>query len=83
MYEALRAFFVQGLPSLEAARLFGYTVNSFRVLCHHFLRDPNPTFFASPQRGPHFQPKKSAARDLIISLRKRNHSVYEISEILK
>lgn len=83
MYEALRAYFVQGLPSLEAARLFGYTVNSFRVLCHHFRRDPNPTFFASPKRGPQFQPKKAAARDMIISLRKRNHSVYEISEILK
>jgi len=83
MYEALRAYFVQGIPSLEAAHLFGYTVNSFRVLCHHFRRDPDPTFFASPKRGPQFQPKKGAARDMIISLRKRNHSVYEISEILK
>jgi hypothetical protein len=33
--------------------------------------------------GSRFQPKKSAARDLIVSLRKRNHSVYEISDILK
>ena len=29
------------------------------------------------------QPKKSAARDLIVQLRKRNYSVYEISETLK
>ena len=83
MYEALRAYFVQGLPSFEAARLFGYTVNSFRVLCHQFRRDSDPVFFASPKKGPSFQPKKSAARDMIVDLRKRNHSVYEISEILK
>jgi len=83
MYEALRAYFVQGLPSTEAARLFGYTANSFRVLCHQFRRDPDPAFFVSLKTGSRFQPKKSAARDLIVSLRKRNHSVYEISDILK
>src|ERR1039458_205299 len=33
--------------------------------------------------GPRLQPKKSAARPLIISLRKQNHSVYEISELLQ
>jgi hypothetical protein len=83
MYEALRAYFVQGLPSSEAARLFNYTSNSFRVLCHQFRRDPDPVFFVSLKTGSRFQPKKSAARDLIVSLRKRNHSVYEISDILK
>ena len=83
MYEALRAYFVEGLPSFKAARLFGYTAASFRVLCHQFRRDPDPVFFVSPQKGTRFQPKKSAARDLIVSLRKRNHSVYEISDILK
>jgi len=83
MYEALRAYFVDGLPSSEVARTFGYTPGSFQVLCHHFRRDPNPVFFTSAQRGPRSQPKKSAARDLIIELRKQNHSVYEISEALK
>jgi hypothetical protein len=83
MYEALRAYFVEGRPSTEAARSWGYTANSFRVLCHHFRRDPDPIFFISPKKGPQFQPKKSAARDLIVTLRKRNHSVYEISEALK
>src|SRR6266699_6098591 len=44
----------------------------------------NPSrFFLSPRHGPQSQPKKSAARDLIIKLRKQNHSVYEISQILK
>jgi transposase len=82
-YEALRAYFVEGKESADSARAFGYTKGSFQVLCHHFRRDPQPVFFASPQPGPRSQPKKSAARDLVIELRKRNHSVYEISERLK
>jgi transposase len=82
-YEALRAYFVEGLPSQDVAKSFGYSVSAFHVLCHHFRRDPDPVFFVSPRRGPRSQPKKSAARDLIVQLRKRNYSVYEISETLK
>ena len=82
-YEALRAYFVEGRPSQEVAQAFGYSVSAFRVLCHHFRRDPAPVFFVTPRRGPRAQPKKSAARDLIVRLRKRNYSVYEISESLK
>jgi hypothetical protein len=33
-YEALRAYFVDRLPSAEVARRFGYTPGSFRVLVH-------------------------------------------------
>lgn len=82
-YEAMRAYFVDGRSSREAATAFGYSVGSFRVLCHHFRRDPRPEFFVTPHRGPQTQPKKSAARDTIIDLRKQNYSVYEISETLK
>jgi len=81
-YEALRAYFVEGRASQEAATAFGYSVGSFRVLCHHFRRDPSPAFFLAAPRGPRTQPKKSAARDAIIDLRKQNASVYEISETL-
>jgi transposase len=82
-YEALRAYFVEGRPSREVARDFGYSVGSFHVLCHHFRRETDPEFFVSPRPGPRDQPKKSAAHDLIVELRKRNYSVYEISESLK
>ena len=82
-YEALRAYFVDGKPSAEVAHAFGYTPGSFHVMCHHFRREPAPVFFVSPQPGPRSQPKKSAARNLIVELRKANHSVYEISEQLK
>lgn len=82
-YEALRAYFLEDRLAQEVATAFGYSVGAFHVLCHHFRRDPNPAFFLCPRRGPHSQPKKSAARDLAVRLRKQNHSVYEISEELK
>lgn len=82
-YEALRAYFVEGRPPQEVARAFGYSVGSFHVLCHHFRRARTPAFFAALQRGPRSQPKKAAARDLIVALRKQNASVYEISATLK
>lgn len=83
MYEALRAYFVEDRSSAEVAKAFGYTPGSFRVLCHQFRRDDDPTFFLKTLPGPRSQPRKSAARDLIVQLRKLNHSVYEISEALK
>ncbi len=82
-YEALRRYFVDGLPSKAVAAEFGYTEGSFRVLCHQFRRDPDPAFFLTPSRGPQSQPKKDAARATIERLRKRNHSVYEIADALK
>jgi transposase len=82
-YEALRAFVVEGRPAKIVARAFGYSLNSFYVLCHHFRREAEPAFFVATRHGPQAQPKKSAAHDLIIQLRKQNHSVYEISQTLK
>src|SRR3989337_3999634 len=82
-YEALRAYFAEELPSAKAARAFGYTPGSFQVMCHRFRREPTPSFFVTPQPGPRSQPQKSAARDRVVELRKRHHSVYEISEVLK
>lgn len=65
------------------ARNFGYSPGAFRVLCHQFRRDPHRQFFLSSRTGPRSQPKKSAARDLIVFLRKQNLSVYDISQMLK
>ena len=81
--QALRAYFIDELPSAEVAEAFNYSPGSFQVLCHHFRRDADPNFFVSTRPGPRSQPKKSAARDLIVRLRKQNHSVYEISDALK
>jgi transposase len=82
-YEALRAFYVDGIASTEAARRFGYSPGAFRVLCHAFRRGQLPDFFTTAQPGPRRQPKKSRAQEQIVALRKRNYSIYEISQALK
>jgi hypothetical protein len=53
------------------------------VLCHHFRRDPQRVFFVEPPRGPQKQPKKSRARRLILQMRKRNLSIYDIADALR
>ena len=81
-YEALRAFFVEDLPSQEVARRFSYSPGAFRVLCCQFRRQPFD-FFRHRKPGPKTQPRTNAARPLIIALRKQNHSVYDIERALK
>ena len=81
-YEALRAYFVEGISSQLVAERFGYTAGSFRVLCHHFRRS-QPDFFRDLKPGPRTQPKKDAVRDLILAMRKRNLSIYDIARSLK
>jgi transposase len=82
-YEALRAFYLEGLPSSEVARRFGYSAGAFRVLCHDFRRRALPEFFTATRPGRREQPKKSRAYGQVVALRKRNYSVYEISQTLK
>src|SRR5271169_3106297 len=82
IYEALRAYFVEKLSSRQAARRFGYSPQSFRVLVHRFRQDPDRMFFVPPARGPQAAPKKNQVHDLIITLRKQNLSIYDISRAL-
>lgn len=82
-YEALRAYFVEKLPSAEAASRFGYSPGSFRVLCHQFRNDPDRPFFLIPTRGPKAHPKRDRVRTEVISLRKQNLSIYDISRALR
>lgn len=82
-YEALRAYFVEGLSSAEAATHFGYTPGSFRVLCHEFRKDPRREFFLSPAKGPQASPKVDKVREEVIALRKQNLSIYDISRALE
>jgi hypothetical protein len=81
-YEALRAYFVEGLPSAEAAARFGYSPGSFRVLVHEFRHDPARAFFLPPAKGPQTAPKKDRLRDRVVALRKQNLSIYDISRAL-
>ena len=81
-YEALRAYFVDGLSSALAASHFGYSAGSFRILCHHFRQNPERQFFLPTRKGPQTAPKRNIARSDVISLRKQNLSIYDIQRAL-
>jgi len=82
-YEALRAYFIDKIPSSEAAKRFGYSIGSFRVMCCEFKKNPNRSFFLEPRRGPQTSPKKDVVREQVIKMRKQNFSIYDIEEALK
>jgi hypothetical protein len=82
-YEALRAYFVEDLPSAEVAHRFGYSPGSFRVLTHGFRQHPDRSFFLPPQKGPQASPKADRLRDQVVALRKQNLSIYDISRVLE
>ena len=81
-YEALRAFFVDGVPSAEAALRFGYTPGSFRVLVHQFREQPQRDFFVPTARSGRPPGKQKRLREQVVALRKQNLSVHDISRAL-
>ena len=82
-YEALRAYFAEGVASAEAARRFGYQPGAFRVICWRFRQLAEREFFRDVVRGPQSQPRKNVVRERVIKLRKRNLSVYDIRDELE
>src|SRR3982750_2426201 len=81
-YEALRAFFVDGLSSAEAAARFGYTPGSFPVLVHQFRHPPDRDIFVPTAREGRPPGKQKRLRDRVVALRKQNLSVHDISRAL-
>ena len=83
-YQALRAYFIEHLPSAEVARRFGYAPGAFRALCYQFCHDPTKRadFFTPARPGPRDAPARDPVRDLAIAMRKRNLSVYDMQREL-
>lgn len=83
-YEALRAYFVEGLSSNEVAQKFDYTPGAFRVLCHQFRHDieKRNSFFQDVRHGPQTAPARDRVRVLAVAMRKKNLSVYDIQREL-
>jgi hypothetical protein len=52
------------------------------VLCHEFRQDPTRAFFLASRQGPRPTPPRERVRDAIVTLRKRNLSIYDISRTL-
>ena len=81
-YEALRAFFVEGLPSAEAAARFGYTPGASASSSISFAISPTATSSSRPQRQGRPPGKQKRLREQVVALRKQNLSVHDISRAL-
>ncbi len=80
-YEALRAYFVDGLPAAEAGARFGYTEATVAAMARDF-RAGDRDFFVERRPGPRVAPAKAAARDTVVRLRAQGRSIDEITEAL-
>ena len=80
-YEALRAFFVEGLTHAQAADRFGYTRWAMVNLVREHRADTLELFAAPRKPGPPpgVAPAKDRARGRVIELRRAGLSTYEIS----
>lgn len=77
-YEALRAYFVEGLSACEAAERFAYASSTMVALVRDFAAEPSD-FFVERRPGPRSAPAKEAARSEVVRLRRAGHSVTEIA----
>ena len=87
-YEALRSFFVDGLPAETAAKKFGYTLSAFYSLVANFRKSHKNAsefydqFFKVKKKGRKEKPEKSKIIPIIIEMRKKNFSVPDIKVLL-
>ena len=82
-YEALRAYFTEGLTVEQAGARAGYTRSSMASLLRDF-RAGELELFAPPGRpGPKTAPAKDRARARVLELRRAGLSVHEISARLR
>jgi hypothetical protein len=80
-YEALRAFFTEGLTHAQAADRFGYTRWAMVDLVRQY-RAGKLDLFAAPKKPgppPGSAPAKDRARGRAVELRRQGYSAYEIS----
>jgi len=77
-YEALRAYWVEELAAAQIAERFGYSKASVQTLISQYRQADLAQLFSSSRPGPKRQPKKDAARERVIGLRRSRHGIEEI-----
>ena len=77
-YEALRAYYVEELSAAEIAERFGYTKASVQTLISQYRQADVGELFQASRPGPKRQPKKDAARERALELRRSRHGIEEI-----
>ena len=80
-YEALRAYFLEGLSAAQAGARFGYTEATVAAMARDF-RSGDRDFFVERRPGPRVAPAKAAARDAVVRLRAQGRSIDEITAAL-
>jgi len=81
-YESLRAYYLESLSQKEAAEKFRYSVYTFQSLVSNF-QNGTIDFFPPVKPGPKKRWTPDSVSERIITLRKHNHSVYDIKDILE
>ena len=85
-YEALKAFYHEGLPAVEAAARYGFSAAYFKKLRSDFLHQlragTNP-FFQQPKTGPKQRRSSDDTVAQIVALRKRNYAITDIKATLE
>lgn len=86
-YEALRMYYVEDLSTKEVAKIFGYKHRGFTTIISNFNKklknnEIDELFFKPSQKGRKISQDVSKTKNIVISLRKNNHSVEEIKTIL-
>ena len=77
-YEALRAYYVEELSAVQIAERFGYTKASVQTLISQYRQANVGELFQATRPGPKRQPKKDAARERALELRRSRHGIEEI-----
>jgi hypothetical protein len=85
-YEALKAFYLEGLSATEVGATFGFSAPYFKNLRFAFVRDLraglNP-FFIEKKPGPKQRRTPDRTLERIIALRKHNYSITDIKSALE
>jgi len=81
-FDALRTYYLEGLTQREAAERSGYTLSSFQSLIRDFKKG-KIVFFQEPKKGPKSRTTPNPVKTRIVSLRKKNLSIYDIHAVLK
>jgi transposase len=80
-YEALRAYFVDGLAASEVAARFGYTPANVHQMASD-LRAGRAAFFRDSKPGPKGPRKAARIREQVLALRAEDRSIEEIAAAL-
>ncbi|MBF0134242.1 MAG: transposase [Magnetococcales bacterium] len=84
-YEALKAFYHEGLSADAAAAKFGFAPSFFKKMRYEFgkdLREGVYPFFLEKKPGPKERLTSDETVERIVSLRKQNYSINDIKVVL-